>query len=134
MAITDLFQYVEADFDITVSGGNDTFTIQNLTNTLRIVGGTVMVADNLGVTDPTKRRDLFLVEIEEGGKIGLGNSTIEAFDLRDMLQSETFPGFILEKNSQTLITVTHDALGAGIMTAPFHVRITFWGVPTDTNK
>lgn len=129
MAVTDQLQYVSADFDIAASGGNDTYTIQNLTDTLEIVGGTVSVGDNSGLTDPTQRRDQFMVLIQEGGKISLGNQSIEAFDLRDLLQSERFPSFRLDKDSQTVITVTHTPVNAAVETAPYKVRITFWGRP-----
>jgi hypothetical protein len=134
MAITDLIQYVECSFDIAASGGNDTFTIQNLTNTLRIVGATVTVGDNAGLLDPTVRRDQFLVDIAEGGKISLGNAAVEAFALRDLTLMDKFPSFVLDKNSQTVVTVTHDPVNAAVLTAPYVVRITFLGVPTDTNQ
>lgn len=135
MALTDQFQIIEIPLEITVSGGNDTFTLQNLSNDVRVIGGTVIVGDDTGVLDSDDQRDLFLVEILEASKNAVGNNTTDALALNALLSAPNFPGFNLTKNSQTVFNVTHTPIGAAaILTVPFQVRISLTCVPTDVNK
>lgn len=123
MAASDQFEFLVADFDIDTSGGNDTYTFNNLARNYEVLGGHAYAGDVNGIFAETTRRDEFKVGFKESDKTDFFNIAPDIYAFSAILNSPIFKGFQLNTNTTYKFTVTHDPIGSAVNTAPFKAVI-----------